>query len=151
MLKPPKSLVVPIFFATLSQVLTCNNIIFIYRPHWRVKIGLSLHSAIGGRIVFYITASLPKKNRLLSSFPASTCEDGRKYVRGRSQVRARTDAGTCVRDGQNWHWKLSLAWAPMVLRKQSLRVTKNGELMLSEIESSYFIREICPFGISNIG
>ena len=131
MLEPPKSLVVPIFFATLSQVLTCNNIIFIYRPRGRVKIGLSLHSAIGGRIVFYITASLPKKNRLLSSFPASTCEDGCKYVRGRLQVRARTVAGTCE-DGCRYlrprRAKLALeAFSCMNsdgLKKQSLRVTK---------------------------
>ena len=40
-------------FATLSQVLIYNNIIFIYRPRGRVKIGLSLHSAMGGRIVFF--------------------------------------------------------------------------------------------------
>ena len=62
MLKPPKSLVVP-FFLLLSQVLTYNNIIFIYRPRGRVnvKIRLSLHSAMGGRIVFLHHCSLPKK------------------------------------------------------------------------------------------
>ena len=36
-----------------------------------------------------------RKTSYYRLFPASTCEDGCRYVRGRSQVRARTLARTC--------------------------------------------------------
>ena len=88
-------------------------------------------------MLFYITASWPKKTGYYLSFPASTCKDGRKYVRPR-RAKLVLETFSCMSsDG---------------LKKTNITCNeKNGELMLSEIESSDFIREICLFGISNIG